>query len=153
MHSAIARLHRFHPGLAALSVLLPLAIAGAAHAQTVQEQGIECKDAAGVELSSNVCAVEAWKKADEELNQIYRRLRTTLPQDGLAPPYTRDDVLKELAAIQKLWVQLRDADCDLYQGMTGGGNTGHFNFQYQCYLDRTLKRIAELQAFERMVEQ
>lgn len=41
----------------------------------------------------------------------------------------------------------------LYQGLSGGGNTGHFNWQYQCDLDRTKKRIAELQALERMVEE
>lgn len=140
--------------LALLSALLLLALAGAgeALAQTVQEEGIECKDAAGVELSSDVCAQQAWQKADRELNQIYRRLRANLPEN-LAPHYTRDGVLNELTSIQKLWLQLRDADCELFHGLIGGGNTGHFNFQYQCYLDRTLKRIAELQAFERMVEQ
>jgi uncharacterized protein YecT (DUF1311 family) len=89
-------------------------------------------------------------KADRELNQIYRRLRTNLPEN-LAPPYTRDGVLSELTVIQKLWLQLRDADCELFHGLIGGGNTGHFNFQYQCYLDRTLKRIAELQALERVL--
>jgi len=41
----------------------------------------------------------------------------------------------------------------LYQGLSGGGNTGHFNWQYQCDLDRTKRRIAELQALERMVKE
>lgn len=139
--------------LAQLFALLLLALAGAgeALAQTVQEEGIECRDAAGVELSSDACAVQAWQKADRELNQTYRRLRTNLPADGLAPPYTREKALNDLTAIQKLWLQLRDADCELFHGLIGGGNTGHFNFQYQCYLDRTLKRIVELQALERVL--
>lgn len=154
MPGRAARRRRFAARLVRvlLAFAAPIAGAGGALAQTIQEQSIDCKDAAGVALSSDACAEQAWKKADKDLNELYRRLRATLPED-LAPPYARDDVLKQLAAIQKLWVQLRDADCDLYEGMSGGGNTGHFNYQYQCYLDRTLKRIAELQAFERMVSQ
>jgi len=130
-------------------LLLPMAGAGGALAQTDQEPEITCENAAGA-AKSNACALEAWKKADAELNRIYRRLRTSLPEN-LAPPYTRDQVLTELTAIQKLWVQLRDADCGLLQGMSGGGNTGHFDIGYGCYLDRTKKRIAELQALEQMI--
>jgi uncharacterized protein YecT (DUF1311 family) len=134
-----------------LAIAFLIAGAGGALAQTGQEQDIACEDAAGGAESSNVCALEAWKKADAELNRIYRRLRAGLPEGGLAPPYTRDDVLNDLTAIQKLWVQLRDADCGLLQGMSGGGNTGHFDIEYGCYLDRTQKRIAELQALEQMI--
>ena len=154
MRSAIVWLRRRRQRAALHSALLLLALAGADEvlAQTVQEEGIACKDAAGVELSSDACAVQAWQKADRELNQVYRRLRANLPEN-LAPHYTREGVLNELTTIQKLWVQLRDADCELFHGLIGGGNTEHFNFQYQCYLDRTLKRIAELQALERVLEQ
>lgn len=152
MRRTTDRLRRLRPSLAALAMLLvlPMAGAGGALAQTDQEPEITCENAAGT-AASNICALEAWKKADAELNSIYRRLRTNLP-DGLAPPYTRDDVLQELTAIQKLWVQLRDADCGLVQGMSGGGNTGHFDIEYDCYRDRTQKRIAELQALEQMVQ-
>jgi len=132
-----------------LAMAFLIAAAGGALGQADQEPEITCANAAGT-AKSNACALEAWKKADAELNRIYRRLRTSLPEN-LAPPYTRDQVLTELTAIQKLWVQLRDADCGLLQGMSGGGNTGHFDIEYGCYLDRTKKRIAELQALEQMI--
>jgi uncharacterized protein YecT (DUF1311 family) len=106
-----------------------------------------------MELPSTVCAEQAWEKADAELNRVYQRVRKKLPANGLEPPYADKDIPQELASVQKLWVQLRDDDCGLYQGLSGGGNTAHFNWQYQCYLDRTKKRIAELQALERMAEQ
>lgn len=81
---------------------------------------------------------------------IYRRLRGNVAGDSLlAPPYTKERVLAESTSIQKLWVEMRDADCELFHGLIGGGNTGHFNFLHQCTLDRTLQRIAELQAIER----
>src|SRR5262245_66141274 len=111
MQRTTDRLRRLRPGLAALVMLLllPMVGAGGALAQTDEEPEITCENAAGT-AASNVCALEAWKKADAELNRIYRRLRASLPEN-LAPPYTRDQVLNELTAIQKLWVQLRDADC------------------------------------------
>jgi uncharacterized protein YecT (DUF1311 family) len=90
------------------------------------------------------------RSVDAELSCVYHRLRKKMPPNGAEPPYADKDMPQELASVQKLWVQLRDADCGLYQGLSGGGNTGHFNWLYQCYLDRTKKRIAELQALERM---
>src|SRR6185295_6715466 len=69
---------RGHKMQATLKTLLLLAIAflivgaGGALAQTDQDQDIACEDAAGGAESSNVCALEAWKKADAELNRIYR---------------------------------------------------------------------------------
>jgi uncharacterized protein YecT (DUF1311 family) len=153
MYSAIARLRRRRQRAAALSVLLLVMLAGSASAQTAQEEGVDCKDAAGMELPETVCAEQAWQTADAELNRVYQRLRKKLPANGLEPPYMDKDIPQELASVQKLWVQLRDADCGLYQGLSGGGNTAHFNWQFQCYLDRTQKRIAELQALERTVEQ
>jgi uncharacterized protein YecT (DUF1311 family) len=153
MQNGMDCLRQLRLTLALLCALVLLASAGSASAQTVQEEGVDCKDAAGMELPETVCAERAWQKADAELNRVYQRLRKKLPANGLEPPYLDKDIPQELASVQKLWVQLRDADCGLYQGLSGGGNTAHFNWQFQCYLDRTQKRIAELQALERMVEQ
>jgi uncharacterized protein YecT (DUF1311 family) len=139
------------------SLLLAAAVAvgsGVARAQTIQEEGVECaKDASGMRPSETDCAEQAWQKADAELNRVYQRVRKKMPANGMEPPYANKDIPQELVSAQKLWVQLRDADCGLYQGLSGGGNTGHFNWRYQCYLDRTKKRIAELEALERMAEQ
>lgn len=115
------------------------------------EPEMTCANAVGGALKSNPCALEAWQMGDDELNRVYQRLRANLPATGLAPPNTRDAVLRDLTATQKLWVQLRDTDCTLLQNLSGGGNTGHFDIEYDCYRDRTLKRIEELQAIERMI--
>src|SRR5262245_58043119 len=102
MHGAIDPLRRLRPCLAARSVLLLLAIAGVARAQTIQEEGVACKDAAGMELPETECAERAWRKADAELNRVFERVRRKMPAKGLEPPYEDKDIAQELASAQRV---------------------------------------------------
>lgn len=47
------------------------------------------------------CLVDASKKADQQLNQVYGVLRKKLPSE----------TFQKLQTAQRLWVQFRDADC------------------------------------------
>jgi uncharacterized protein YecT (DUF1311 family) len=60
------------PALAGLIALLLLSIAdaGAALAQSVREEGVACKGAKGLQRPETVCAEQAWQKADAELNRV-----------------------------------------------------------------------------------
>ncbi len=58
----------------------------------------------GNQLELNTCADQEFKKADAELNAVYRQIVTRLAGEPVA--------LAKVKAAQRLWVQLRDADLE-----------------------------------------
>ena len=58
----------------------------------------------GNQLELNACADQDFKKADAELNAVYRQIVTRLAGEPVA--------LAKVKAAQRLWVQLRDADLE-----------------------------------------
>jgi uncharacterized protein YecT (DUF1311 family) len=138
--------------LAVLSALAIMPTITASYGQaTVQERDIACPEGGDRAQAPTICAELAWKKADADLTRTYQQTLTALATNGAAPsPQLDGDPRQQLEQAQQLWTRFVELDCQLYQGVSGGGNTGHFNYLYQCRLDRTLKRIAELQGLNRM---
>ena len=58
----------------------------------------------GNQLELNACADQEFRKADAELNAVYRQIVTRLAGEPVA--------LAKVKAAQRLWVQLRDADLE-----------------------------------------
>ncbi|WP_045769912.1 lysozyme inhibitor LprI family protein [Xanthomonas albilineans] len=61
-------------------------------------------DPAGAQAQLDACAAQDLRKADAELNTIYRQIMAKLVKQPLA--------LDKLKTAQRLWVQLRDADLE-----------------------------------------
>jgi len=81
-----------------LSLALLLCAAAPAFAQDVA-----CNPG-GNQLELNACADQDFKKADAELNAVYRQIVTKLAGEPVA--------LAKMKAAQRLWIQLRDADLE-----------------------------------------
>lgn len=79
------------------------------------------------------CLAAELSSADKELNATYSKLRSPLGKDE-----------KELLTkAQKLWVSLRDTDCE-FEAKSHKGGTGAQSVYLQCQIDRTKYRTTEL---------
>ncbi len=78
------------------------------------------------------CLAEQFSLTDRELNSAYSKLRAGLNSEG--------KVL--LAKAQRLWVSLRDADCE-FEAESHKGGSGYQAVFIQCQIDKTLQRIKD----------
>lgn len=69
-------------------------------AETMEEKN--CRDNAGTQMDLNRCAFSDYKKADAELNRVYKQLQIAYKKDAL--------FLNNLKQSQRAWIKLRDAD-------------------------------------------
>lgn len=84
-----------------------------------------------------------YKKADSELNDLYRKQLSKYKKEGgelYGQKESRDVYLKKA---QQVWVKMRDASCDYetYESKTG---TGFSSIYMGCLLDKTNERIQYL---------
>ena len=111
-------------------------IAGAIASST---QAAEDCDAPGLSQAElNDCFGNVFKKADAELNVLYRQITARLKDDKATT--------KLLVAAQRAWVAFRDAECDFSaSGVSGGGALGMI---LAICLDRlTSKRIDDFKNY------
>jgi uncharacterized protein YecT (DUF1311 family) len=88
-----------------LGTALALLIAGTAKAAD------DC-DNASDQTTMDVCASEAFKKSDKQLNDLYKQIGTRLKDDA--------GKTKLLVTAQRAWVTFRDAECAFSaSGVTG----------------------------------
>jgi len=83
--------------------LLPLLLLAAASSATWGAEAIKCNDA-GTQLELNACALDEFKRADQELNQTYAAV---LKKENQDPTFIR-----KLRAAQRAWIAFRDAEID-----------------------------------------
>jgi uncharacterized protein YecT (DUF1311 family) len=79
------------------------------------------------------CFYDASKKADLELNQVYKRVQSVVEGDDLA----------KLKTVQRLWIQFRDANCDAEHELYSGGSAAPM-VQFACLEAVTRHRSEEL---------
>jgi uncharacterized protein YecT (DUF1311 family) len=91
----------------------------------------ECDDIAREDLLHE-CLARELSIADHELNATYTRLRAGMSKDA------RELLIKA----QKLWIALRDVDCDLEAEAYKGG-TAYQAIYLQCGIDKTRQRTSE----------
>ncbi len=104
-----------------LVLILIAAFASAARAD-------ECDNAVD-QGTMNRCAEDAWKKADAELNAVYRKLQSRNKDDERAS--------KHLTTAERAWVAFRDAECEYGAADNQGGSI--FPLVYFGCLDKLTK--------------
>ncbi|THD59787.1 lysozyme inhibitor LprI family protein [Phenylobacterium sp.] len=105
----------------ALTILVGLAIAAPAAAQT--------------QIELNQLAAANFRKADAQLNALYRRVTNHLPAGAKA----------KLVASQRLWISFRDAECRFRAESVAGGSAQPMVFA-GCQATLTRERIKSLSA-------
>jgi uncharacterized protein YecT (DUF1311 family) len=108
---------------------VPASIAHAAEA-------CDTPDASQADL--NDCYGNAYKKADAELNGLYRQITSRLKDDK---PTT-----KLLIAAQRAWVAFRDAECEFSVSLVAGG-TAYGMYHAICLEGLTSKRIDDFKNY------
>ncbi|KOF52637.1 MULTISPECIES: lysozyme inhibitor LprI family protein [unclassified Achromobacter] len=82
-------------------------LAGLALAAGAQAQGLNCADPA-TQTDMNLCADQAYRKSDAELNAAYKSLVARLHKDRQAE--------SRLNTAQRAWLAFRDAECAFAAG-------------------------------------
>lgn len=106
-------------------------------------QADECMDKATVQADMDLCAANAYKASDAELNRVYREIERRLSDDAT----TR----KRLVAARRAWLTFRDADCAFAASGTDGGSAYPMVYN-QCLDGLTRMRIDGLQHYLRCQE-
>jgi uncharacterized protein YecT (DUF1311 family) len=116
----------------ATSVLMAIAPIAVALAQ-------DCANATS-KMAMNVCADQAYRMADAELNTVYSQITDRLKHDK--------DSAKLLVNAQKAWLTFRDAECTFATSASAQGSV-YPMLVAQCRDGLTSKRIDELKAYLR----
>ena len=85
------------------------------------------------QLEMNQCAGNAYKAADGELNQVYRKLVAMLDAEDKA----------QLKVAQTAWLKYRDAHCEFVGDQYKGGSIRPMIYAF-CLADVTRNRTTEL---------
>jgi uncharacterized protein YecT (DUF1311 family) len=96
-------------------------------------------------LEMNQCATQTLKKADAELNAVYRKviLKFSTP-DEPGIPYS--EFKKQIVDAQRAWITFRDKDCNAVLAINSPG-TISFVIQAGCLQSRTEHRTTELSEY------
>ncbi|WP_428429581.1 lysozyme inhibitor LprI family protein [Pararhizobium sp.] len=90
------------------------------------------------QTTMDVCASDAFKKSDKQLNGLYKEIGTRLKDDT--------DKTKLLVAAQRAWVAFRDAECSFSASGVSGGSV--YPMIYSLCLDGlTQTRVKDLQTY------
>jgi len=100
-------------------------------------QAEDCSNAA-TQTTMNSCADEAYKKADAELNAVYKQITDRLKNDQPAK--------KLLVTAQKAWLNFRDSECTFATAAAARGSM-YPMLLAQCREGVTGKRTDELKAY------
>lgn len=80
-----------------------LCLIGTARADT------QCALSSSTSIES--CVAENYKKADQELNVVYRQTLDKASTSYKAAPELRTELLSKLKSAQTAWIKFRDANC------------------------------------------
>jgi uncharacterized protein YecT (DUF1311 family) len=98
-----------------------------------------CMEASGgVTVAMLDCIAEEVATQDARLNAAYKTLGAGLPPSRK----------KQLVAVQRLWIQYRDANCKFYADPDGG--TAAAVASNECVLRETAARASELESLKPM---
>lgn len=98
-----------------------------------------CEDTAQTQIELNNCAHQAYVKADNAMNITYKKVMSSLTEDG--PQYSQ-----KLKAAQLLWIKYRDATCESESALNEGGTMYPmvYNFCLAGVTDERNTRLKEL---------
>ncbi|MGY6270800.1 lysozyme inhibitor LprI family protein [Achromobacter denitrificans] len=120
----------------AITAAAVLALAAGVHAQP-QPRPIDCGKAA-TQTDMSLCADQAYRKSDADLNAAYKEVNARLKGDKTAAT--------QFQAAQRAWLFFRDAECAFAAGGTSGGSA--YPMALSLCLDKlTQARTKELRAY------
>ena len=119
-----------------LSLALLIVFAGLAGIAEPQKTKDPCANAPTTPEMRD-CAGKEYKKADDELNRVYRQLIAKIDDEG------RKTALK---AAQLAWIKYRDANCDFASYLNRGGTIEPV-VRYNCITEMTGARMRNLRAY------
>lgn len=117
--------------------LTPALILLAAVAPLAPARADDCPNATS-QTQMTVCADQACKKSDAELNSVYKQITTRLKSN-------QDDA-KLLVVAQRRWLAFRDAECAFSSSGTVGGSIQPM-LVTQCRDELTGKRAEQLKRY------
>jgi uncharacterized protein YecT (DUF1311 family) len=119
--------------LVAALIALAAPVAIAAPAPLAATPAADCRNTATTTLEMNVCASAERKRADAELNVVYRQLlaRVTRSQKN------------QLIRAERAWVAFRDAHCAFASSFSLGGSLHPVQLTF-CLADVTAQRVEAL---------
>jgi uncharacterized protein YecT (DUF1311 family) len=121
-----------------MRVVIVLGLAAIASMTTAKAENC---GAAATQTGMNVCEDKNYRKADAELNSIYRQITDRLKSDDDLRP-----TLEALVAAQRAWIAFRDAECAFVGSRTAGGSVNGA-IVASCLAGVTGKRTKELRAY------
>ncbi|SSW65643.1 lysozyme inhibitor LprI family protein [Achromobacter agilis] len=117
--------------------LMLMQAAGAQAQPQPQLRPIDCSKAA-TQTDMSMCADQAYRKSDADLNAAYKEVNARLKDDKTA--------LTQFHAAQRAWLFFRDAECAFASAGTSGGSA--YPMALSTCLDKlTQARTKELQAY------
>ena len=106
--------------------------ASAADSSNLSGQYASCMNKAASTSQMLVCITAETKRQDLRLNQSYQELMTKLdPQEK-----------EKLRSAEQAWLNYRKADCNVYEGLTGG--TIDTVNASSCFMNKTAARANDL---------
>jgi uncharacterized protein YecT (DUF1311 family) len=109
-----------------------LILSSCCFAQHMNAKDGPCQEA-GSGAETTACFYAASKKADAQLNLLYRRVLTVVGGDDLA----------NLREVQRLWIKYRDANCSAEYELYAGGSAAP-TVKFACLEAVTRHRTEEL---------
>jgi uncharacterized protein YecT (DUF1311 family) len=113
-------------------ILMAAGLVLAAHGSAAQAR-MDCAHAM-VQRDINDCAIDEYRRVDVRLNDTYQAAlaRRSLPER------------LKLRAAQRIWIHVRDADCERESRPERGGSI-YPTVYYSCLAEKTKMRTRELQ--------
>lgn len=121
---------------------LPL-IAGTAAWVVPARAQVDCADP-GTQSAMNLCAQQAWQRADADLNAVYREARAVMRQIDSGLPVAQRGAEIALRDAQRSWITYRDAACTA-EGFTVYGGSMQGMVVAFCLEKLTLQRVEDLE--------
>lgn len=136
---------------AAVTLYAVLAIAASGMPAAAQEQ-LNCANP-GPQMEMNMCAWQAFEKADAELNQVWKEAQAAAKALDAREikPYLRG-AAKALLDGQRGWIAYRDGQCEL-AGWEMHGGSAEPMVKSGCLEQLTKARTKELKEFVSMAKQ
>jgi uncharacterized protein YecT (DUF1311 family) len=104
---------------------------------------VDCK-VANTTPEMAFCAEIDLKRADSELNVVWRQVLGAIDQQDQMTPELRGKWAESLRRAQRAWVAFRDADCGEPVGYEWYQGTGMGLATLECLIGKTKTRTAEL---------
>jgi uncharacterized protein YecT (DUF1311 family) len=121
-----------------LPTLLIAIVLAAGPRGTIASASETCDKSSSSQADLNECYGKAYRKADSELNAIYKQINERLKD--------RTASAKLLIAAQKAWIAFRDAECNFSTSASAEGSVYPMT-QAICLEGLTTKRIDELKNY------